>query len=69
MWQFSQGARVFYLVLTISSVALSAVSGMSIQSGPQAAVAEIISAIDGAILALAYFTSVDNEFRKTASNH
>lgn len=69
MWQFSQGARGFFVALTLASIALSVVSGISIQSGPQAAVAQVINLIDGAILAMAFFTSLDSEFRKNASNN
>lgn len=64
MWHFSQGFRGLFGVLVVGSIVFSMVSGMSIQSGPQAALGEVVSLMDGAILAIAFFASVDSEFRK-----
>lgn len=68
MLQFSNGARQFFVFLTVVSLGMGAVSGMLIQTGPQAALIEVVNLLDGAIIAIAFFTSVDMEFKNSASN-
>ena len=68
MWQFSQGARTFYVLLTVMGLIVTAISGMLIQSPAQAALADVVSLCDGAIIAMAYLTRLDARFRDNASN-
>ncbi|SCZ52272.1 hypothetical protein [Thiohalomonas denitrificans] len=68
MWQFAQGARTFYVVLTASSLVVAAISGVLIQSPAQTVLADVVSLCDGAIIAMAYLTRLDARFRGDASN-
>lgn len=62
---FAAWARVLFLLLLIWSALLTALSGMSILAGPQAATLYVVNILEGAILATAYFTGVAERFRRS----
>jgi hypothetical protein len=58
---FKKWARVLFLCLTIGTIVLTPFLGFTVTPALDASIGYIVSLADGAILALAYFTSVANE--------
>lgn len=61
---FRAWARTMFLVLTIFTTFSAPFLGLSVQGGYDAMVEYIVSLCDGAILALAYLSSLASEFKR-----
>lgn len=59
-------ARKVYVLLTVVFIVMNPLSGLMVLTGLQAMVYEITTLLDGAILTMAYFTSINEEFKKNA---
>lgn len=66
MLLFQSWARTLFLLLTGISLALATLAGFWVLTGPQAAVLQLINLIDGAILAVAFLTTVARRFDLSA---
>lgn len=55
-------ARTVFLALTVSDIVLTGISGVHVSAPLDAAIGYIIALSDGAILAIAYLTSLGGEF-------
>lgn len=60
-WQY---ARVTYLVMLVISFFFVFISGLSIQTPVEILFVSITNILDGAIIAMAYFSQVSNQFLK-----
>jgi len=59
---FRKTARTLFLVLVVATTALSPLFGVSVETAGGATLIAIANMADGAVLALAYFSPVKNEF-------
>ena len=60
---FKSWARTGFLFLTAIGFLLSPVIGLSVQTGVDSLLSYFINLSDGAILVMAYLTSINNEFQ------
>lgn len=63
---FMPWAKIAFLLITIASIIITSLMGITITETIGNTLGSILSLIDGAILTMLYFTSVSNEFTKSA---
>jgi len=62
LWQFNRHARLGFLLLTATSVALTALGGVAVQLPFEEVLEYAVALMDGAILAMAYFSPLKGRF-------
>lgn len=62
LWQFNRHARLGFLLLTVTSVALTALGGVAVQLPFEEVLEYAVALMDGAILAMAYFSPLKGKF-------
>ena len=65
MWHFWRRARICYLGMAVFTGLLTLTEGFRVQSPIEAFLLDVTLMFDGAVLALAYFSTVRHEFEKT----
>ena len=61
---FQRWARTGFLILTVVAFILAPLSGLNVQTGIDSALSYFITLADGAILAIAFLTSMSDEFNQ-----
>ena len=61
---FVRWSREAFVALSVFSIFSTALGGIQINAGPQEALKEVIALADGAIVFMAYFSSVARRFRR-----
>lgn len=64
MFNFSSAARVFYLILAVFGTSMSLLWGFNVQTALESFLASVAGTLDGAILAMAYFSPLKEEFER-----
>ena len=62
MYLFKKAFRTLFLVLTVVSYPLATISGMSVINGVEVAVVDLSTLLTGIIIALAYFSKLNERF-------
>lgn len=62
LYLFKSWARKAFVILAVSSLIATLLSGMSIQTGVEALLNQITTLTDGALFVILYFTSVASKF-------
>lgn len=68
LWQFNRHARLSFLLLTAMSVVLTALGGISVQLPFEVVLEYAVALMDGAIVAMAYFSPVAEKFALKGGN-
>lgn len=65
---FRSWARTLFIILTVLSVILTGLSGVSVLPGVEGALLNITILADGATIAIMYFTSVSEKFSQSSGD-
>lgn len=62
LWFYLSYARTAFLILIITSIALAPFNGLSVQTGIDMLISQLVIGMDGVILYMCYFSSVADNF-------
>ncbi len=62
LWFYLYYARTAFVILTITSIALAPFTGLSVQTGIDILISQLLIGMDGVILYMCYFSSVAGNF-------
>ena len=65
MWFYVNWARNLFLILTITSVVLTAIGGVSVATSIDSTLGYLTSLADGALLFMAYFSSISEKYENS----
>ena len=74
LWFYLSYARTAFVILLITSFALAPFTGLSVQTGIDMLISQLVIGMDGVILYMYYFSSVadnfthNNAFKRDAEN-
>jgi hypothetical protein len=69
LWFYFAAARVLFVVLIATSILLAPFTGLSVQTGIDMLLSQIVIGIDGIVLYMCYFSSVSANFTHNKSSN